>query len=136
MVHFEYCKRVLEQEQKMYPCLKPYRIFITRRKGILGTTKFLLNKIFLSYTLLDVGHFEQIRNTIYHEIAHAIDLKLVNYKRKRGGYHGTTWKQLAKKFNIRNEESGLLYDCSIMGSYDAYSKDVVRIMNRMYVEGK
>ena len=137
--NFFKCEQKLEELKKVYPRLKDYKLRITHRKDILGSTKFGIKIILLNYTLLDIGDIKQIDNTFYHEIAHALDLTLENYKNKRGGKHGISWQTYARKFNVNIAEEGILYEYKDLKPWDqceaAYTKKTknrLRWINKYY----
>ena len=123
LANFLKCQEKLEELKKVYPRLKDYKLKITHRKEILGSTKFGLKLILLNYNLLDIGDIRQIDNTFYHEIAHALDLTMDNYKRKRGGNHGISWQTYARKFNVNIELEGLLFDYKDLKPWDMCHAD-------------
>ena len=88
-------------------------------------------KILLNYNLLDLGSEDQIRNTILHEIAHAVDITPNNYCKKRGGYHGSTWRTLMKKFGAKIECASSFYNYDYLQNknYDSCTKNLLRKLN-------
>jgi predicted SprT family Zn-dependent metalloprotease len=126
------CSQILDEYKKKYSLrLSGYTLSITRREKLLGCTKFMKKKICLNYNLLDLGSDDQIRNTIIHEIAHAVDITPKNFYKKRGGYHGHTWKVLMKNFGAKIEcESPFYnYDYLLHKNYDFLSKEKLRRLN-------
>lgn len=127
------CKDILLKMRNQYPILKKYTLQVTRRKGFLGVTRFITKKIFIGHSLLDLGAWKQIEDTLYHEIAHAIDLNTGNFYKKRGGYHGITWQNIAKKFGIKGSCYGIIYDYSSFKPADYSHKKYLRFLNNQII---
>lgn len=128
---FDACQNILYRHKLLYPRLKDYKLTVTHRNKYLGLTKFLSKCILLNYNLLDLGSEKQIISTIFHEMAHALDLTQYNYNKKRGGYHGNTWKTWMKLFNFPCDHGGDFYNYNSLQikDYGIKTKYKLRYLN-------
>jgi len=131
--NLDICNNILDHYKKIFnKRLCGYTLSITRRDYLMGCTKFMKKKILLNYNLLDLGSDEQIKDTILHEIAHAVDITPRNFCNKRGGYHGPTWRTLMKQFGAKIESASSFYNYEYLQdkNYNFLTKEKLRKLNR------
>lgn len=81
--------------------LNDYSFEWNRAKKILGQHFGFKKVIFLSYPITKGQDFKKVKNTLLHEIAHAID-----YKERGFSKHDLTWQRIAKSIGSSGNRCG------------------------------
>lgn len=134
LTRLQKCQHVLTLYKKKFPRLSTYTLHVTKRQNILGCTQFKNKRIYLRAEFLDLGSWKKIKDTLLHEIGHALDVTTHNILKKRGGFHGASWKAIGKIIG---------YDTTVLNNFfvsynttlklnDYSKKNIIRKLNEKY----
>ncbi|WP_196138507.1 SprT-like domain-containing protein [Aliikangiella sp. G2MR2-5] len=98
----ELAKGLIDNLGKDYPFLKDWRIKLDSAKRRAGACKPVVKEITISRHHIEHNSFLIVKDTILHEIAHAI-----NYELNKDISHGPNWKTIAKLIGATPKATGL-----------------------------